>query len=132
MKCPYAVPPKSLSFLLRQGHSCHSLVLDKNTDTSYYPSMIATSKITRKYQTTIPKAVVEQLGIKPADRLVYEIEDGGIRLRARTGRIVDLAGKFAHFSERPRRPHTVAEMDEAVAQGAAAAGLAGLKRRRHA
>ena len=84
--------------------------------------MTATSKITRKYQTTIPRAVVAALGIKPSDRLVYEIEDGSVTLRARTGRIVDLAGKFAHFGKRPRRPRTLAEMNQAIAEAAAEAG----------
>ena len=91
--------------------------------------MSATSKITRKYQTTIPKAVVAALGVKPADKLVYEIEDGSVTLRARTGRLVDLVGKFAHLGKRPRRARTLAEMDQAIAKAAAEAANGRTKRR---
>ena len=91
--------------------------------------MMKTSKVTRKYQTTIPRAVVEALGVKPSDRLVYEIEDGRVTLRARTGRVVDLAGKFARFGTRPRQPHTIREMNEAIAAAAVEAGRAGLRPR---
>ncbi|MFM7830662.1 MAG: type II toxin-antitoxin system PrlF family antitoxin, partial [Planctomycetaceae bacterium] len=39
--------------------------------------MSITSKITSKNQTTIPKAVVQALQIKPSSLLMYEIEPGG-------------------------------------------------------
>ena len=92
--------------------------------------MIVTSKITKKFQTTIPKAVVEQLGIKPSDRLVYEVKEGAITLRAQTGRVVDLAGKFAHFGKKPRRPLSISELRDAAADAAAASGMSGSKSRR--
>ncbi len=39
--------------------------------------MSITSKLTAKNQTTIPKAVVEALQIKPSSLLLYEIEPDG-------------------------------------------------------
>ncbi len=81
--------------------------------------MVVTSKLTRKNQTTVPKAVISVLGIKPADRLVYEIEENRVILRAKTGQLADLAGRFAHFGKHPRSPLSVEEMSDAVAQAVA-------------
>ena len=39
---------------------------------------IAYSKITSKSQTVIPTEVRKQLGVKPGDRLRYEISDKGV------------------------------------------------------
>lgn len=36
-----------------------------------------TSALTSKNQTTIPKVVVEALGLTPSARLIYEIGEGG-------------------------------------------------------
>ncbi len=47
--------------------------------------MLATSKLTRKNQTTVPRAVRQALGLQPADEIVYEIEPDRVTLRARTG-----------------------------------------------
>lgn len=81
--------------------------------------MVVTSKLTRKNQTTLPRAVVDVLGIKPSDRLVYEIEESRVILRAKTGRLADLAGKFAQFGKHPRAPLPVGEMSDAVARAVA-------------
>lgn len=81
--------------------------------------MVVTSKLTRKNQTTLPRAVVDVLGIKPSDRLVYEIEENRVILRAKTGRMADLAGKFAQFGKHPRVPLPVGEMSGAVARAIA-------------
>lgn len=81
--------------------------------------MIATSKLTRKNQTTLPKAVVRTLGIKPADQILYMIENGRVTLRVRTGRVADLAGKFVHFGKRSSKPLPVEAMSDAVAQAVA-------------
>ena len=40
---------------------------DKSKDPLFFPCMTATSKLTKKNQTTVPKAVTEALGMKPAD-----------------------------------------------------------------
>lgn len=41
----------------------------------------ATSKLTRKYQATIPAQIRKLLGLKSGDRVVFEIEDGKVILR---------------------------------------------------
>jgi len=76
--------------------------------------MTATSKLTSKNQTTVPKAVTEALGMKPADQFVYEIQADYVILRARTGRLADLAGAFAHVGIRPKKPLTKEQTREAI------------------
>jgi AbrB family looped-hinge helix DNA binding protein len=80
--------------------------------------MIATSKLTRKNQTTIPKAVLEVLGVKPGSQLLYEVQNGEVRLRARSGRLVDLLRK-PPLMPPPKRPLTTKEMRDAVAEAVA-------------
>ena len=81
--------------------------------------MIAESTLTAKNQTTVPKAVVASLGIKPSDKLVFEIHDGKVTLTARTGRLADLAGVFRHFGKPTgKKPPTPAEMDAALRRAA--------------
>ena len=75
--------------------------------------MTATSTLTRKNQTTVPKAVTEALGMKPADQFLYEIEADHVILRARTGRLADLLQEPPPAPP-PKRPPTPAEIDEAV------------------
>lgn len=77
------------------------------------PCMIATSTITSKNQTTLPKAVVEALGVKPADKLVYEIEENRVTLWARKGRLVDLA-RMAPPGPKRARALTKREMRETI------------------
>lgn len=90
--------------------------------------MTAQSTLTGKNQTTLPKAVVEALGIKPGDKLVYERVDGRIVLRARTGKLADLAGKYAGFGTRPKRIPAVEVINEAAADSYAAHGSRSLRR----
>ena len=40
-----------------------------------------TSRVTSKGQTTIPRVIREKLSLKPGDVLVYEVNDGEVRLR---------------------------------------------------
>lgn len=40
-----------------------------------------TSKLTSKYQATIPEAVRKAIGLQAGDRIAFDIEDGVIRLR---------------------------------------------------
>ena len=75
--------------------------------------MTSISTLTKKNQTTIPKAVVEALGMKPADQLVYEIEADFVILRARTGRLLDLVQEPPPVPP-PKRPPTQAEIDKAI------------------
>lgn len=72
------------------------------------------STLTSKNQTTIPKAVIEALHLRPSDQLVYEIEeDGRIILSAKTGTFASVAAAL------PRKasmgpPRSVDEMKSAV------------------
>jgi antitoxin PrlF len=72
------------------------------------------STLTSKNQTTIPKAVIEALNLRPSDQLVYEIEaNGRIILSAKTGTFASVAANL------PRKPsstatHRVDEMKSAV------------------
>ena len=53
------------------------------------------STLTSKNQTTIPKAVVEALQLRPSDQLVYEIEkDGRVILTAKTGTFASVAASL--------------------------------------
>jgi antitoxin PrlF len=77
------------------------------------------STLTSKNQTTIPKAVIEALNLRPSDQLVYEIEaDGRIILSAKTGTFASVAKELATKS-RKGRPASIEEMDAAVKHMAA-------------
>ena len=79
--------------------------------------MSITSKLTAKNQTTIPKAVVEALQIKPSSLLLYEIEpDGRVVLSAKSATFEELADTFP--KKRPRNPVSDEQMKEAVRSGA--------------
>ena len=82
------------------------------------------STITSKGQTTLPKAVREALGVGPGDRVRYRIEGDAVRI-VRPRSVLDLVGCLKEYAG--GRPLTIDEMDEAVAEGAAASGMAGLE-----
>ena len=72
------------------------------------------STLTSKNQTTIPKAVIEALNLRPSDQLVYEIEaNGRIILSAKTS---TFASVVASLSRKPTTgpARTVDEMKSAV------------------
>jgi AbrB family looped-hinge helix DNA binding protein len=43
---------------------------------------VASAKLSSKNQVTIPKKIVEELGLESGDRLQLEVRDGEIRLKA--------------------------------------------------
>jgi antitoxin PrlF len=49
--------------------------------TAKKPRIEVTATITSKSQITLPKAVRERLGLKPGDKVVFEEDDTGIRVR---------------------------------------------------
>ncbi len=72
------------------------------------------STLTSKNQTTIPKAVIEALNLRPSDQLVYEIEeDGRIILSAKTGTFASVAASLSRKASK-RPAHSVDEMKSAV------------------
>ena len=58
---------------------------DPTKESKQIPYM-SQSTLTSKSQTTIPKAVIEALNLRPSDQLVYEIEVDGRRARKRMSR----------------------------------------------
>ena len=70
------------------------------------------STLTSKNQTTIPKAVVEALGLSPTSKIIYEIDEKGrVTLSAKTN---TFAGLVDAFPKKVYRSHSLEEMDEAV------------------
>jgi antitoxin PrlF len=80
---------------------------------------MTTSTLTRKNQTTIPKSVVNALGLKPSTLLVYDVrENGEVILTAKTATFASLAGTFP---KKPRKPaRTEEEMKSAIRKQSAA------------
>lgn len=79
--------------------------------------MSIVSKLSGKNQTTIPKAIVQALRIKPSSLLVYEIEeDGRVLLTTKSATFVELAEGFP--AKKRRKPATEAEIQAAVRDGA--------------
>jgi antitoxin PrlF len=57
---------------------------------------LSDSTLNSKGQTTIPKDIREGLGLKAGDRLSFTLlTDGTVILRAKTRRLLDLAGVLA-------------------------------------
>lgn len=77
---------------------------------------MTTSTLTNKHQTTIPKAVIEALKLKPADKLVYHINDHGqVILSARNGTFEALVEKYAELGKnRGSAPASNDEIDKTV------------------
>lgn len=79
--------------------------------------MSIVSKLTGKNQTTIPKAVVQALRIKPSSLLVYEIEeDGRVLLTTKSATFEELAGSFPQ--KKRRKPATEGDIQAAIPEGA--------------
>ncbi|MYH18526.1 MAG: AbrB/MazE/SpoVT family DNA-binding domain-containing protein [Gemmatimonadetes bacterium] len=53
------------------------------------------STLTEKWQTTIPAEVRRALHLKPRQRLIYELIDGGVVVRAQPETLKDLYGFLA-------------------------------------
>ena len=73
------------------------------------------STLTVKGQTTIPKPIRDHLGLKPGDKVKYFVRpDGGVTILP----VVPVAA-MRGFIKRKGRRITLAEMEEAIAEGAA-------------
>jgi len=76
------------------------------------------SAITVKGQATIPKAIREHLRLKPGDRVKFFVHpDGSVALLPKLP-----ASALRGIVKRGRRPITIAEMNQAIREGAAGAG----------
>lgn len=79
--------------------------------------LVGRSIATSKGQTTIPKSVRDAVGIKDGTPLTWILEDGGIRVVAKTLNAADLAG---FLGPPPSGVHlSIEEMDEAIGQAVA-------------
>ena len=79
--------------------------------------MKSTSTITSKGQTTIPKAVRDQLQLKTGDRIEFVIEDDGrVVLLPATVPVSSLKGMLP----RPKKAAAIEEMQDAIEAEAAA------------
>ena len=88
--------------------------------------VLTIATLTSKGRTTIPKDIRRKLGLKPGDKLHFNLmPDGTIRVRAKAGTLKDLAG----ILHRPgMRTATVEQMNDAVARAAVARFRRGARR----
>jgi bifunctional DNA-binding transcriptional regulator/antitoxin component of YhaV-PrlF toxin-antitoxin module len=85
-------------------------------------------KVTARGQVTFRKDVLKHLGVMPGERIELELLPGGrgtIRAAKKKGKIEDFFGCLAGKS---KVKLTIEEMNEAIAEAAAEAGMAGLDR----
>ena len=74
---------------------------------------MTTATITSKGQVTIPKDVRTRLGIGAGDRVEFvEIQDGVFQIVAATRDVQTLKG----IVPKPKKPVTIAEMNQAIAE----------------
>lgn len=76
--------------------------------------MLAESTLSSKFQTTLPKALVKRLGLKPADRIIYQCEGPLVFLRSKT---LSAKDALARFPRKGQRAASLEEIQEAVEQG---------------
>ena len=80
--------------------------------------VLTIATLTSKGRTTIPKDIRRKLGLKPGDKLHFNLmPDGTISVRAKAGTLKDLAGILHRAGT---RTVTVEEMNDAVARAAVA------------
>ncbi len=71
-----------------------------------YMNMVA--KVSKRYQVVIPKYVREELGIKEGDRILFEIEEGNIKIR-KLRNFLELEGSLKGKSLNPKEMRDRAE-----------------------
>ena len=77
---------------------------------------MSTSTVTSKGQITLPRNVRQALGLGVGDKVDFVEVEGGFKIVPLRKDVRGLRGKFAG---RVKRPVTVQEMDDAIAQSAA-------------
>lgn len=81
--------------------------------------------MTSKGQITVPKEVREDLKLEAGARLLFvKLPDGRYQLVPRTGKIRDL---FGILYDPDRKPLSIDELNEAIADNAAASGSQGIE-----
>lgn len=84
---------------------------------NFQHKLLGRSITTSKGQTTIPKPVRDALGIKDGTPLTWILEDGAIRVVAKTLNAADLAGILGPPPNGARL--SVEEMDDAIGEAVA-------------
>lgn len=75
---------------------------------------MATATITSKGQVTIPKKIRDKLGLKPGDKVDFEVNDKGkLEVSTKTRSIMDTAGILYRPGQKAK---TIEEMNEGVAE----------------
>ncbi len=75
------------------------------------------SVVLPKGQVTVPQEVRERMGLKPGDKLEFQLlRDGTAVFRAMNGTVDDLFCSIPYAGE----PKTIADIDEGIATGAVA------------
>lgn len=74
---------------------------------------MATATITSKGQVTIPKKIREKLGLKPGDKIDFEVEKGDLKVSRKKYSIEETFGMLYRESQ---KSYTVEEMDEKLAE----------------
>lgn len=87
---------------------------------------MAMATMTSKGQITVPQAVRESLGLRPGAKVDFVPTPEGFRLVAVQRDVALLKGRFAG---RGAKAVSLADMDEAIGQAAAAAGVRASPRR---
>lgn len=77
---------------------------------------MSTSTVTSKGQITLPRDVRRALGLGVGDKVDFVEVEGGFKIVPLRKDVRRLKGKFAG---RVKRPVTIQEMDDAIAQSAA-------------
>jgi AbrB family looped-hinge helix DNA binding protein len=70
--------------------------------------MHSITSLTTKGQVTIPKAIRDELGLRPFDKIRFEIENGEVKLKKAYLSLEDIAGSLP-------APHVTMDIDEAIA-----------------
>jgi antitoxin PrlF len=66
------------------------------------------TSLTSKGQVTIPKAIRDELGLRPFDKIRFTIEDGEVKLKKAYPSLDEVAGSLP-------APHVTMDIDEAIA-----------------
>lgn len=74
---------------------------------------MATATITSKGQVTIPKKIRDKLGLKPGDKVDFEVEKGDLKVSRKKYSIEETFGMLYRENQ---TSYTVEEMDEKLAE----------------
>lgn len=66
------------------------------------------TSLTSKGQVTIPKAIRDKLGLRPFDKIRFDIENDEVKLKKAYPSLEDIAGSLP-------APHVTMDIDEAIA-----------------